>query len=926
MTLATLLVKIGADNSEVTKAFASSQAALDKFAGSASQLGKTLSLGLTAPIVAGATALGVMATKSIETAGNLVDLSNKTGLSVEALQQLKFITSQAGGSVEGFANANIQLARRLGEGANASADVKDALSALGLSVAELTDGSLTQEEVLFRVTSALGGVKDANQQTAAAMALFGRGGVELLPVIRDTGGQLDAMRQQANDLGIVMSGDSVKALEGMGDQMEAAKLQMASMGNQISVALIPLLQQLIPVITNDVVPAIVSIAGHIAGVIQAFTNLPQPVQTGILAVIGIAAAAGPVLAFVGTIVGGFSQVSGAISGVMTVFKALGTLMLTNPFVALAAAVVAIAILIYKNWDEIQAALGAAWQAIASTAQALWGGIVKLFSDIWAGIAAATQAAWDGIVAFLQGVWGAIGPIISAGWQNIAVIFTAHFETISAIVQAVWETIKTIFATATLVIIDLVTGRWDEIGQVFQAAGEKLWSIASGLWDEIKSIWSGAFQAIVANTSAAWAQVETLFTNMWNNLVAVVSNLWNDVKQWFVNAGESVKVTVVNMWNDVVDFFQQAPGRIMQALSSLGQALANEWEQLKTAALTAGENLVRGFVNGIQGLAQWVGQQISDFFGSVVQWAKRVLGIASPSTVFADIGADLMAGLAKGIANGITNVINAAKNMSTEVINKVKSFFNMNSPSLVFAEMGDDLMAGLAMGITRSAELPVAAINLMAERTKLGHAAMVAASSDAVKKIGDNMGQLADKTKQITDTIAQGIANMITGMTSLLVDFASGTADASQNIVQAFVLMAIGVVESVIKQLLALEALAVAQALLAGTSFDFVRLAALLAAAFAIGVIAKKLRSDAEASASVSSSASTSASAASSAMSPAPATSPAASALFGPAASSSVPVASSQQNMTLIMELDGRQISEKTIEYMPGILRLKGVSV
>lgn len=925
MTLASLLVKIGADNSELTKAVSSSQAALDKFAGSATQLGKTLSLGLTAPIVAGATALGVMATKSIETAGNLVDLSNKTGLSIEALQQLKFITSQAGGSVESFANANIQLARRLGEGANASKDVKDTLAALGLSITELTNGSLTQEEVFFRVTSALGGMKGANEQTAAAMALFGRGGVELLPVIRDTGGQLDVMRQQANDLGIVMSGDSVKALEGMGDKMEAAKLQMASMGNQISVALIPLLQQLIPVITNDVVPAIVSIAGHIAGVIKAFTDLPQPVQTGILAIVGIAAAAGPVLAFVGTIVGAFSQFSGAISGAMTIFKALGTLMLTNPFVALAAAVVAIAILIYKNWDEIQAALGAAWQAIASTAQTFWNGIVELFSGIWAGIATATQAAWNGIVAFLQGIWNAIGPIVSAGWQNIASIFTAHFETISAIVQAVWETIKTIFATAILVIIDLVTGRWDEIGQVFQAAGEKLRSIVSGLWDEVKSIWSGAFLAIVANTSAAWTQVETLFVDTWNNLVAVVSNLWDDVKQWFANAGESIKATVVNMWNDVVSFFQQAPGRIVQALSSLGQALTNAWDQFKVDALNAGINLVRGFINGVWSLAQWVEQQIGNFFNSVVQWAKRVLGIASPSIVFDQIGADLMAGLAQGIANGVTAVVNAAKNMSTEVINKVKSFFNMNSPSLVFAEMGDDLMAGLAMGITRSAELPVAAINLMAERTKLAHETMVAASSDAVAKIGNNMGQLADRTKQITDTIAQGVANMITGLTSMLVDFASGTADASQNIVQAFVLMAVGVVESVIKQLLALEALAFAQALLEGGMGNIAKLIALMAAAVAIGVIAKKLRSDAQASASMSSAASTSASAASPATS-ASATSPAASALFGPAASSSIPVASSQQNMTLIMELDGRQISEKTIEYMPGILRLKGVSV
>ena len=61
----------------------------------------------------------------------------------------------------------------------------------------------------------------------------------------------------------------------------------------------------------------------------------------------------------------------------------------------------------------------------------------------------------------------------------------------------------------------------------------------------------------------------------------------------------------------------------------------------------GKDIVKGIWEGIKGLGNWLGDQVKGFFGNVVGGIKSLLGIKSPSKVFADIGENMAAGIGVG---------------------------------------------------------------------------------------------------------------------------------------------------------------------------------------------------------------------------------------------------------------------------------------
>jgi len=94
--------------------------------------------------------------------------------------------------------------------------------------------------------------------------------------------------------------------------------------------------------------------------------------------------------------------------VILVFNLLKIALLTNPFTALAVAVLAIAALIILNWDKIWAFLQKVWGAITKAL----GGVVDFFTDAWEGLVSATTQAWDAVAGIIKGAVNGVIDVIN----------------------------------------------------------------------------------------------------------------------------------------------------------------------------------------------------------------------------------------------------------------------------------------------------------------------------------------------------------------------------------------------------------------------------------------------------------------------------------------------------------------------------------
>src|SRR5262245_54849001 len=174
-----------------------------------------------------------------DTGSELNDLSLQTGIAVESLSSLGFAADLSGASL-----ADVQVAARKMQQTLARADedgqkAADTLDKLGLSVEKLE--GLKPEEQFRAAAHAIGAIADPAKKTAAAIALFGKSGQRLLPMIDD----LDALEKKAHELGIVWSSEDAAAADALGDAISGMWAQAKMLTAQLGAALAPALQGLI---------------------------------------------------------------------------------------------------------------------------------------------------------------------------------------------------------------------------------------------------------------------------------------------------------------------------------------------------------------------------------------------------------------------------------------------------------------------------------------------------------------------------------------------------------------------------------------------------------------------------------------------------------------------------------------------------------
>lgn len=199
------------------------------------QMGVAIGTGLA---VAG-TALAALTAKSIQAAGNLAEMSQKVGVSVESLSTLGFAAQQSGVEIEQLQGGLVKLAKNASDASQGIGTAKDAFAALGIEVTK-ADGSLKgTDELLREIAGEFSKYEDGANKTALAVGIFGRAGAELIPLLNEGAQGIGALEEQARALGLELSTNTAQQAEAFGDQLDQLKALATGLGNDIATALLP---------------------------------------------------------------------------------------------------------------------------------------------------------------------------------------------------------------------------------------------------------------------------------------------------------------------------------------------------------------------------------------------------------------------------------------------------------------------------------------------------------------------------------------------------------------------------------------------------------------------------------------------------------------------------------------------------------------
>jgi len=384
-------VELFAKDNRLTAGLAAASAKLKAFGAAVAGLGaRMVGIGALfgAPLV--------LAAKNFADMGSqMLDLSQRTGMSVEQLSGLAFAAEQSGASIEDLETAIKFMQRTMGH-----SDIE-------------------------AVADELSNIADPAQRTARAVEIFGRAGTRMLPMLMDGAEGLRRFHQEAERAGLIMSTSDAIAAESFGDAISKLwkSLKMATF--HLGSALAPALKDVAEWLTN---------AAKVAtDWIKENKELVKLVGMAVVAFTGAGLALmvlGPAISAVGIGLGLIGTAISAVVGAVGILGGVIAFAASGPFAALVVGLAA-ASAAFVGFAAVSSGalstLGRLFGTLGNIATTTFGGIADLIAegDFAGAIELAglgMRLAWLEILDALKLAWRQFARVLGDGFHAIMLQF------------------------------------------------------------------------------------------------------------------------------------------------------------------------------------------------------------------------------------------------------------------------------------------------------------------------------------------------------------------------------------------------------------------------------------------------------------------------------------------------------------------------
>lgn len=486
-------------NESISKTDKKAESVGKKFAEGAKTVGKW-GLALGGACAAGATALMGVATKSAETADRIDKLSNKIGISKQGFQEWDYVMAQNGMDAEKLQVGLKTLTSQMDAAQGGSKKATEAFGKLGLAWEDGNGKLKSQEEMMNEAIYALANMENGTEKARLATELFGKAGIEMMPMLNNGAQGIDDLKNRAHELGLVMSDEAVTSGVVLGDTLDDVKKSFGAIVTKIGTEVMPIIQSLLEWVLANM-PQIQAVFGAVFSVIST--------------VVGYAGEA------IQTLIGWFSELSTQAqtdgSQMNEVWNSVKEVF-TEVFGAIWELIQAFGECCQAFWDQwgnyILTYIGEVLKVLGT----IFKGALDLIVDTFKIFSALFKGDWSGL-------WDALKSLILNFDENMAKIFNAIvngiiniflsfskslgidwgklWEGLKTSCSNIWKSICEWFNTAIMAPINTIVG----VGAKMYNAGKEMFN---QLWNGIKDVWKNISSWV--SDKVSWISDKVMFWN------------------------------------------------------------------------------------------------------------------------------------------------------------------------------------------------------------------------------------------------------------------------------------------------------------------------------------------------------------------------------------------------------------------------------
>lgn len=323
-------------------------------------------------------------------------------------------------------------------------------------------------------------------------------------------------------------------------------------------------------------------------------------------------------------------------------------------------------------------------------------LVAAVPQIVSALASAISANLPAIMAAGQQLLGMLGSGIQSGVPQIVAQLPV---VIDGFLGFITEQLPAVLDKGVEMLMELVNGIISGIPQMLEQLPLIIESFVTFITNNLPVILDAGVKLLFNLANGIVAGIPDMVSQLPKIIKSITTTLSDNFPK-IIRAGFDLLIKLANgILSAIPDLISVLPQVVAAILSGFSSAVSGVFE--------IGKNIVMGLWDGIKSMGSWIAEKIGDFLGGIVDGAKDLLGIHSPSRVFADIGKNMALGLGDGWEDSFGRVrdgITRGLDFGAASVDFASSGLGVSSAGIINS-MAAGADAGLSDGLTVNLTLP-----------------------------------------------------------------------------------------------------------------------------------------------------------------------------------------------------------------------------